>query len=133
MANYMAEVAKMLGVEIGEEFEIGNNGKVIVKLTENGLKIVTALGKLIDNAEHVCLAQILTGKYEIRRLPWKPSADECYYSVTEEGLIGQNVCVWDFIDISLYRLGNCYHTKEEAEANRDKWISFYESDEVLEV
>ena len=25
------------------------------------------------------------------------------------------------------------YTKEEAEANRDKWIEFYKSDEVLEI
>ena len=28
---------------------------------------------------------------------------------------------------------NYYHTKEEAEANRDKWIEFYKLDKVLEV
>ena len=39
----------------------------------------------------------------------------------------------DFIDRMLYKLGNFYRTAEEAEANRDKWVAFYASDEVLEV
>ena len=36
-------------------------------------------------------------------------------------------------DKTFYKLGNCYRTCEEAEANRDKWVKFYVSDEVLEV
>jgi hypothetical protein len=39
----------------------------------------------------------------------------------------------NFVDICLYKLGNCYRTAQEAEVNRDKWKAFYASDEVLEV
>ena len=35
--------------------------------------------------------------------------------------------------VNRYKLGNCYRTREEAEANRDKWVAFYASDDVLEV
>lgn len=35
--------------------------------------------------------------------------------------------------MNYYKLGNCYRTKAEAEFNRDKWMAFYASDEVLEV
>lgn len=135
MANYMAEVAKMLGVELGEEFEISSNGKVVVKLTENGLKIVTILGKLIDNAEHVCLTRLLTGSYEIKRKPWKPKSGDTYYLVLHDGVVDIATCDEDSMAFTLavYKLGNCYRTPEEAIANRDKWLSFYASDEVLEV
>ena len=67
MANYMAEVAKLLGVELGEEFQICGNGVATVKLTEDGLKIVTMLSPLIDNANEVCLTRLITGKYKIKR------------------------------------------------------------------
>lgn len=133
MANYMAEVAKMLGVELGEKFEISNNGKAIVKLTENGLEIVTILGKLIDNAEHICLTKLLTGKYEIQRKPWKPKKDSFYWNVRQNGELALVRWLDDIDDLNNYKLGNCYKTKEEANRNYAKWIVFYASDEVLEV
>ena len=81
MANYMAEVARLLGVE--------------------------------------------------RR--HKPILDQVYYSVKPNGNLDWNVWDNDEIDLNFYILGNCYLIREEAEADRDKWINFYASDEVLEV
>lgn len=133
MINYMQEVAQILGVELGEEFQIINNGKATVKLTENGLDIVDTLGKLIDNAECVCLTKLLTGKYEIKRKPLKLKKDDFYWNVRLDGEPVLTRWLDDIIDLNNYKLGNCYRTKEEANQNRDKWISFYASDEVLEV
>lgn len=133
MANYMAEVAKMLGVKLGEEFQIISNGKATVKLTEDGLEIVTILGKLIDNAEYICLTKLLTGRYEIKRKPLKLKKDDFYWNVRLDGEPVLTRWLDDIIDFNNYKLGNCYRTKEEANQNRDKWLSFYASDEVLEV
>lgn len=133
MANYMADVAKLLGVELGEEFQICGNGVATVKLTEDGLEIVTILGKLIDHANEICLTKIITGKYIIKRKPWKPKYEDYYWNVRLEGEICLTRWLDDIIDYNNYKLGNCYHTKKEAEENRNKWISFYASDEVLEV
>ena len=129
----MAEVAKLLGVEIGEEFEISNNGNAVVKLTKSGLEIVSCLGPLIDNAESVCLRNLLTGGYIIKRKPWKPKDNDHYYRINECGNVECDEWLSFGEDIVWYKLGNCYRTKEEAEANRDKWLAFYASDEVLEV
>ena len=136
MANYMADVAKLLGVEIGEEFEIQFDSpyhasamftKDMFKITDTDAPIT------IPYWPESILHSLLRGRLTIKRKAWKPKVDERYYTVAENGVPEQNVCVWDFIDISLYKLGNCYRTKEEAEANRDKWSRFYASDEVLEV
>ena len=81
MANYMADVAKLLGVE--------------------------------------------------RRQ--KPILDQVYYSVKPNGKVDWNIWDNDEIDLNFYIIGNCYLTIDEAKVNCDKWISFYESDEVLEV
>ena len=40
---------------------------------------------------------------------------------------------WCASCVNFYKIGNCYRTKEEAEANIEKWASFYASDKVLEV
>ena len=135
MANYMADVAKILGVELGEEFQIYGNREAAVKLTKDGLEIVTILGKLIDHANEVCLDRILTGKYIIKSKPWKPKYGDHYWAVSADPTEHIHYLRWEGSpsDYSNYKLGNCYQTMEAAKVNKSKWISFYESDEVLEV
>ena len=127
MANYMADVAKLLGVEICEEFEIKGYSSRYMFIND---------GMIDAESGFVCdgtLWKLLTGEATIKRKPWKPAVDERYYSVAENGIPEESICVWDHLDIILYKLGNCYRTREEAEANSDKWVAIYESDEVLEV
>lgn len=125
--NYMAEIAKLFGVELCEEFEI--KGYPSRYMFINDGMINAESGFVCDGT----LLKLLTNQVFIKRKPWKPKVDERYYSVAENGIPEENICVWDHFDIILYKLGNCYRTREEAEANRDKWVTFYESDEVLEV
>lgn len=136
MANYMAEVAKMLGVEIGEEFEIdyGKNRKSTANITKTGLHIIdTNMVDFLGDLNRTTLDWLLIGYCTIRSKPWKPKVDERFYVVTVDGSVMYKH--WDNCSnhINYYRLGNFYRTSKEAEANRDKWISFYTSDEVLEV
>ena len=132
MANYMAEVAKMLGVELGEEFEInGYNGHKFM-FKNDGLHILTVHQTYCDSSNPI-IGQLIVGSSTIKRKPWKPTKEDNYFCIYRDGS-----CVWhgwdnSVIDLNHYKLGNCYRTKQEAETNRDKWISFYASDEVLEV
>lgn len=134
MANYMQEVAKMLGVELGKEFEIKELPHIRCKFYNDDVLI----SYFDPNCEccipsvHTILVRLIAGKYTVNKR-WKPHLEEKYYSVGSSGVIEPGCWVDDFIDIALYKLGNCYPTTEEAEANIDKWISFYASDEILEV
>ena len=125
MVNYMEEVAKMLGVEMNKDFEC-NESSCTYRITENGLTCNGCYGS--DS-----LMMILNGSYTIKRGPWKPKYGEEYWLVDVQGIVGRNRYEHCFTDIVLYKLGNCYYSKLEAEINRDKWMSFYASDEVLEV
>ena len=140
MANHMAEVAKMLGVELGEEFEIvfpnNPNCHATAVLYESGPNIQKHNLANQDFWHLTALTNILNGNYTIKRKPWKPNDEERYWYVDERGRIWSDY--FDYYSctshcMNYYKLGNCYRTREEAEANRDKWVSFYESDEVLEV
>ena len=128
--NHMAEVAKMLGVELGEDFKC-NNGYTY-RLTALGL---ICPEYCTDESEYCgVLQELLNGGIEIKHKPQKPKVDEYYYIVDTDGSITTEN--WDVdcnIDMNNYKLGNCYRTREETEANRDKWVAFYASDEVLEV
>lgn len=117
MANYMAEVAKMLGVEIGEEFKLKDSSGEIrnthrFKITINGLC------KFIGNTWvcHNWIGDLLIGKYEIVKLPWKPKNEEgYYYPYTYEQEVFYALWVGSTLDYAMYNLGMCYRTKEEAE------------------
>lgn len=138
MANYMAEVAKMFGVEIGEEFEIKYPSHCSVKTTavfsENGFRVVeTNEYILTPNRNESILHSLLKGDLAVKRKPWKPKVDEPFWHV---GICGEPV-LGKFqnstYEVNYYKLGNCYRTGEEAEKNSSKWLAFYASDEVLEV
>ena len=127
MANHMEEVAKILGIELGEDFEIkGCNGTYY--LVADGLYQAQS-GFKCEKTLH----GLLVGNLIIKRKPWKPLAYDKYFYVSCDGRILPTVCSDCLSDALLYKLGNCYRAREEAESNRDKWIAFYASDEVLEV
>ena len=127
MANYMAEVAKMLGVELGEEFEIecctGTYYLTYDGLFKNGLKW---------KCERT-LSDLLVGDRIIKRKHWKPTINDTYYFVRNDGYVNSVQWINNVWDHSIYKLGNCYRTREDADSNCDKWVAFYASDEVLEV
>ena len=129
MANHMAEVAKMLGVELGEEFMCSNGYKYVLR--EYGVAQSKYDG-LMGSFTNV-LNDLLTGKLLIERKPWKPSKGDKYWYISSNGSADYYCWTDDTIDFLTYKLGNCYKTVQEAEANRDKWVAFYASDEVLEV
>lgn len=129
MANHMAEVAKMLGVELGEEFMCSNGYKYVLR--EYGVtqsKYDGIMGSFTN-----VLNDLLTGQLLIERKPWKPSKGDKYWYISSNGSADYYCWTDDTIDFLTYKLGNCYKTVQEAEANRDKWVAFYASDEVLEV
>ena len=127
--NYMEQVAKMLGVELGEKFQLFDSNYNYY-FTNNGI--------VIDKDGYACasndvLCNILYGNYTIKRKPWKPQCCEGSYFIDKSGLVCWDLWGYSYEGILLYKLGNCYRTKEEAELNSAKWKAFYESDEVLEV
>lgn len=78
--NYMADVAKMLGVEFGELFEVTERGLTYKHyLKPNGLYRVYLDDQLGKEALPYVLTGILTGEYEFKKLPWQPKKGEMYY------------------------------------------------------
>lgn len=118
MKNLMPEVAKLLGVEIGEEFRIKKYDNRKFKFYKDGLKIKWD-GENDWDINSTWLMGLVTGEDEIIKLPWKPKKDERYWTVEEDHLLKD---IWDndMMDYSYFKLGNCFRTKEEAEANADR-------------
>ena len=136
--NYMEKVAKMFGVELGDRFKIyDNNGKVSLHnyyFSDFGLMVEYEECSALRNDT---LISILKGMNTIKHKPWEPKIGDAYFYVDNSGFIRKGLWyknIYPIVyDITLYKLGNCYRTPEEAEANKDKWVKFYTSDDVLEV
>ena len=134
--NHMAEVAKMLGVELGERFTIIDlDGEIMgtAIIDECGFKLIEYNVNYTNSWHQYALENLLTGKYIIKRKPWKPPKGDKYWHISSNGSADYYCWTDDTLDFLTYKLGNCYRTREEAEANRDKWVKFYASDEILEV
>ena len=134
MVNHMPEIAKMLGIELNEEFEIPEYPTRIFRITMDGIEGFKNGEWYVGASVNLLIFErVLTGEYSIKRKPWKPQDDEKYWYVAPGGSCIGVLWFGDLDDINLYKIGNCYRTEAEARANRDKWVEFYHSDEVLEV
>ena len=110
--NYMPEVLKMLGVEVGEKFNINPLIDSPYHFNEDYI-LVNKNGHNVDD-DKVVQILILTGVLEIEKLPWKPKEDDEYYIVCENENIVK--CRWSSRSTNSfyrYNAGNCFKTKEE--------------------
>lgn len=116
--NFMPEIAKMLGVELGEEFIIENaDRKETVVLGMDGLHVVQPNNVLGPN-HYQLLVNVLLGLYEIKKKPWEPKEGEYFYYPDVKR---KAVCrlPWDsqFFDFAMKALDMIYRSREEAEAH----------------
>lgn len=115
--NYYKQITEMLGVELGEEFSLKENKtKNIIrpryKITQEGL--MCSIGGEEWNRSSSLLA-IFSGVYSIVKLPWKPKKGEKYWYFS--GMFDRGTkCTWvnSTTDLMLWKVGNCFKTKEEA-------------------
>lgn len=110
----MADVAKMLGVELEEEFMVTEDDS-IYKLTKDGLEYKSDDGNWYY-ANDVFL-NLLDGTIEIVKLPWQPKTNEAYYRPSRK-FFGVTSEVWtdNPYDYAFKETGMIFKTKEECEA-----------------
>ena len=114
----MAAVAKLLGVELGEEFIIGNKDrKETVVLAADGFHVIQP-NNVVGPDHGKLLSKVLQGLYEVKQKPWVPKYKEYYYSpsVTQRRVM-QLLWLDDTRDYGMKALDMVYRTKEEAEAH----------------
>jgi hypothetical protein len=110
--SYYPEIAKMLGLEIGEEFEVNESNYVF---RDSGLFIIQ-----IDNSEIVAspvfLMDLLSQKTKPIKIPWKPKCGDTYYvpSIDSKELYSQFTNLETTFDLRLIERNLHCKTKEEA-------------------
>lgn len=116
--NLIPEICKMLGVELFEEFKVVYKVgfEIICNFTKEGV-FVHEEGCSSKHDKEL-LTDIICGKAEIIKLPWKPKKGDAYY--TFEVFRGKWVVrsVWwtgEPCNYALLDKGWVFRTKEEAE------------------
>ena len=124
--NYLPEVAKILGVEIGEKFDI---------LDEEGKKVEYGPYKITDNAIVDCerddipdlLYSLLTGEYTTQKRPWWPKDGGEYWYVSANGKVyATTLCATNACELAMLNIGNCFPTEEAAEAAVPEMLAKFE-------
>ena len=119
MANLIPQIAEMLGVEIGEEFEVKGR-EHIFHFVDNGLIAYRTDGSVLPHEN--CLIYFLwliNGEEEIIKLPWKPKKGETYYTfelLGDKWVVRPVWCGGFPNEYALFEKGWVYRSKEEAEA-----------------
>lgn len=116
MKNKMEELAKLLGVELEEEFDIETD-KLInrCKVTKDGICLLHYISnKYILSNVDVC--KLLTGEYKIKKLPRKARKNEKYF-IPDPATTDKYAIEWgiadDVADVT-YNRGLMCKTKEQA-------------------
>lgn len=115
--NLIPEIARMLGVELGEEFKVeGDNRTYWFDL--DGLH---SGEYVVEDEDDAMLHDLLCGEVEIIKLPWKPKQDETFYTfgihATENKWVVVSAKWWDNVkNLALYKIGWIYRSQAEAEA-----------------
>lgn len=121
--NLIPQIAKMLGVEIGEEFKIkGDDELMVYRFDSDGLKLTHDSGTEIATIyANVAFVGLVNGKDEIIKLPWKPKKGEKYWGFWYSQLNDAWLVIlytWgnNPEDFAFYKAGWVFHTKKEAKA-----------------
>lgn len=119
--NLIPEIAKMLGVELGEKFKIkGEDELMTYRFSSDGLQVTYGDGIEIPYiSTNSALVALVTGKDEVVKLLWKPRMFETYrsFDIVYGKLV---VCYLKWTGLpyqyALLDKGWVYRTKEEAQA-----------------
>lgn len=114
--NYYKQIAEMLGVQLNEKFMLkGTDNRIrprIYKITDKGL-FYEFDEKWLEGYN---LFAIFQGDLKIVKLPWKPKFDGYYYYYSPyTELVCSDMWVSKASDYCMWKLGNCFRTKAEAE------------------
>ena len=111
--NYMENVAKMLGVELEEEFKI-DSSDTIYRFFKNGL-CFQCDGAWLP-AEYQFF-DLIKGDSKIVKLPWQPRKGDKYYCPSSYFKYA-DLALWGgySTDFALKEAGMAFKTKEECEA-----------------
>ena len=118
--TYWKQFAEMLGLELGEKFELtyddGTINEDTYKIEEDGFYYKNKQSEDWLAEPSTTVNKLINGYCKAVPKPWKPKFGEQYWSYSAR--INKAICdmFGDFVeDYAIWKSGNCFKTKEEAE------------------
>ena len=118
--TYYKQFAEMLGLELGEKFELtyddGTINEDTYKIEEDGFYYKNKQSEDWLAEPSTTVNKLINGYCKAVPKPWKPKFGEQYWSYSAR--INKAICdmFGDFVeDYAIWKSGNCFKTKEEAE------------------
>lgn len=127
--NLEKDVAKLImdayGLQDGERFHIQYKNNVVKEcyymFEDKTLKYHNTVSTALYDASHKTFEDIIYGRAEIVKIPWKPKLGECYwtYYLCHSSDWGASFSVWgdNVLDLCRYKCGIVFRTEEEALKN----------------
>lgn len=117
--NYYKQFAEMLGLELGEEFNLicteEETDENTYKITEDGMYYQGIQHDSWWGEPYKTLDSLLMGEVKAVPKPWKPKDGEAYWYWGASSEFAE-LSHWGGTssDFALWKLGNCFRTEEEA-------------------
>lgn len=133
--NYWKQFAEMLGLELGEKFELtyddGTIDEDTYKIEEDGFYYKNKQSEDWLAEPSTTVNKLINGYCKAVPKPWKPKYGEQYWSYSLK--INRTCCnmFGEFIeDYAMWKSGNCFRTEEEAKTKgkeiMEKLVKEYE-------
>ena len=120
--NLIPEIAKLLGVEIGEEFKIDYitcDSDTRHRFTETDLELYRIDSWETEN--DTTLYRLLKGDFEIIKLPWKPKCRDYYFTIGGNDFHIARIPWGDYCtDYMSLKCGMVFRTEAEALKERSR-------------
>ena len=132
--NHMAEVAKILGVELEEPFKITSgiqdDYQSYYRFTESsGIEISDDGITWKMTSVATLLKYLLMGDIRIVKRPWKPRDNEHYFipEITTPEMFSYLEWTNDYVDNHIYKHGLICRTKEEAIRKAELLMEYFKN------
>lgn len=133
--TYWKQFAEMLGLELGEKFELtyddGTINEDTYKIEEDGFYYKHKISEDWLAEPSTTVNKLINGYCKAVPKPWKPKYGEQYWSYSTKT---NGTCCntfWEFAkDYAMWKSGNCFRTEEEAKTKgkevMEKLVKEYE-------
>lgn len=125
--NYMPEIARMLGVEIGEPFDVLDEDGEAKDYSPYKFTNETMVDCAGDETSGWLLFCLLAGKYTLQKRPWRPEEDGQYWVIYPDGFIrSYNFSKSSLSDLAFLNMGNCFPSEEAAKTAVPEMLAKFE-------
>lgn len=118
--NLIPKIAEMLGLQLGEEFKVKGYDDLTYRFDSAGLKLTHYSGiEIAEISANVAFVDLVNGKDEIVKLPWKPKHKDKYWTFYINDHDKLDTCwnIWteEIAEFARLKAGWIYRSRAEAQ------------------